>query len=233
LPSTAPRRPRGAPERGEPPQIRAGTTDESACRPGSVLGHLAVVPMCGHPSGPAIADGLMRSTRRLGRAVLERLRSRGANAPPFRPSSWWGLPSRRSHLRRWWSLTPPFHPYRSAETDRRSVLCGTVPRVTPGGRYPPPRPMEPGPSSTPITGCRGRPADSSAVPRPYKQARAPSGRSITRRRSALFASSDRRPQAAPAPHGPAADRRPRTWPARQVRPAARHHHAGRYRSRHP
>jgi hypothetical protein len=25
--------------------------------------------------------------------------------------SGWGLPSRRSHLRRWWSLTPPFHPY--------------------------------------------------------------------------------------------------------------------------
>jgi hypothetical protein len=22
-----------------------------------------------------------------------------------------GLPSRRSHLWRWWSLTPPFHPY--------------------------------------------------------------------------------------------------------------------------
>src|SRR5712691_2162755 len=27
------------------------------------------------------------------------------------PCSRWGLPSRRSHLRRWWSLTPPFHPY--------------------------------------------------------------------------------------------------------------------------
>lgn len=32
---------------------------------------------------------------------------------------------------------------------RRSVLCGTVPRVSPGGRYPPPRPVEPGPSSAP------------------------------------------------------------------------------------
>src|SRR5690606_1313752 len=30
---------------------------------------------------------------------------------------------------------------------RRSVLCGTVPRVTPGGRYPPPCPSEPGRSS--------------------------------------------------------------------------------------
>jgi hypothetical protein len=30
---------------------------------------------------------------------------------------------------------------------RRSVLCGTVPRVTPGGRCPPPCPVEPGLSS--------------------------------------------------------------------------------------
>ncbi len=30
---------------------------------------------------------------------------------------------------------------------RRSVLCGTFPRVAPGGCYPPPRPVEPGPSS--------------------------------------------------------------------------------------
>jgi hypothetical protein len=49
---------------------------------------------------------------------------------------------------------------------RRSVFCGTVPRVTPGGRYPPPRPVEPGRSSaTPVAGHRrGRPAGSSAVP---------------------------------------------------------------------
>jgi hypothetical protein len=31
-----------------------------------------------------------------------------------------------------------------ARRRRRSVLCGTVPRVTPGGRYPPPCPVEPG-----------------------------------------------------------------------------------------
>ena len=31
---------------------------------------------------------------------------------------------------------------------RRSVLCGTFPRVTPGGCCPPPCPAEPGPSST-------------------------------------------------------------------------------------
>ncbi len=47
---------------------------------------------------------------------------------------------------------------------RRFAFCGTVPRVTPGGRYPPPCPVEPGRSSG---GCgappRGRPAGSSAV----------------------------------------------------------------------
>ena len=48
---------------------------------------------------------------------------------------------------------------------RRSVFCGTVPRVTPGGRYPPPCPVEPGRSSAaPVAGHRrGRPAGSSAV----------------------------------------------------------------------
>jgi len=48
---------------------------------------------------------------------------------------------------------------------RRSVLCGTFPRVTPGGRYPPPRPAESGLSSAGAGWCRprrDRPADSSA-----------------------------------------------------------------------
>ena len=76
-----------------------------------------------------------------------------AQAPSLRPSpSWpcfgWGLPSRTGRPARWWSLTPPFHPYRSGEPERRSVLCGTVPRVTPGGRYPPPCPVKSGLSST-------------------------------------------------------------------------------------
>ena len=57
------------------------------------------------------------------------------------------MPSRRGHPRRWWSLTPPFHPYPSY--NRRFVFCGTFPRVTPGGYYPPPCPMESGLSSAP------------------------------------------------------------------------------------
>jgi hypothetical protein len=47
---------------------------------------------------------------------------------------------------------------------RRSVFCGTVPRVTPGGRYPPPCPVEPGRSSRRSRRSpRGRPPGSSAV----------------------------------------------------------------------
>jgi hypothetical protein len=75
-----------------------------------------------------------------------------------------------------WALTPPFHPYlfdapgigycrtlRAASRadgsrgptaltttpakPRRSVLCGTFSRFAPGGRYPPPFPVEPGLSS--------------------------------------------------------------------------------------
>lgn len=49
-------------------------------------------------------------------------------------------------------LTPaPFHPYRrrSAETERRRrcAFCCTFPVLADGGRYPPPRPLEPGLSS--------------------------------------------------------------------------------------
>ncbi len=69
--------------------------------------------MGGHPSGPAVAGGLERSTRRLGRAALERLRRTVVRtAVPSRPCSGWGLPSRTGHPVRWWSLTPPFHPHR-------------------------------------------------------------------------------------------------------------------------
>jgi hypothetical protein len=48
---------------------------------------------------------------------------------------------------------------------RRSVFCGTFPRVTPGRRYRPPCPAEPGPSSTLLADqeCRGRPACSPAA----------------------------------------------------------------------
>ena len=81
--------------------------DESACKPDSVL---AASGGGDHPSATAVAGRLVRSTRRLGRAALERLRRR-ADAPSWSCSGW-GLPSHPSHPGCWWSLTPPFHPYR-------------------------------------------------------------------------------------------------------------------------
>jgi len=41
---------------------------------------------------------------------------------------------------------------RPPKRSRRSAFCGTVPRVAPGGCWPPPRPVEPGLSSTPPGG---------------------------------------------------------------------------------
>jgi hypothetical protein len=55
-------------------------------------------------------------------------------------------------LHRRFTLTP-------ALPRRRSVFCGTVPRVTPGRRYRPPCPVEPGPSSPGTRpGATARPA---------------------------------------------------------------------------
>src|SRR3954463_816809 len=53
--------------------------------------------MGGHPSRPAVAGRLERSTRRLGRGALERLRRTAAGRPPLRPCSGWGLPCRTGH----------------------------------------------------------------------------------------------------------------------------------------
>ena len=77
--------------------------DESAGTPGPVSPHHCW--RCGeggHPSRTAVASRLQRPTR-----------TPRASSP--RPCAvWscsrWGLPSRASHLARWWSLTPPFHP---------------------------------------------------------------------------------------------------------------------------
>src|SRR3954469_18693051 len=67
--------------------------------------------MGGHPSRPAVAGRLQRSTRRLGRAALERLRSTTADRRAFLTLLRVGFtdPHRSPVVR--WSLTPPFHPY--------------------------------------------------------------------------------------------------------------------------
>ena len=53
-------------------------------------------------------------------ATYPQARASSPRAPAARSCSGRGLPSRRSHLRRWWALTPPFHPYRPAS---RQAVC--------------------------------------------------------------------------------------------------------------
>jgi hypothetical protein len=111
---------------------------------------------------PSISDRRCRRPR----AVHPRTRAGSPRTCAVRPCSGRGLPSRSGRPDRWWSLAPPFHPYllwsrQARPTRRRSVFCGTVPRIAPGGCCPPPCPREPGPSSTP-PGCRGRPTNPSA-----------------------------------------------------------------------
>ena len=61
--------------------LHSGGADESACKPGSVLDQPCDRSRGDHPSGNAVADILMRSTHRLGRAALKRLRSTGKPMP--------------------------------------------------------------------------------------------------------------------------------------------------------
>ena len=96
--------------------------DEPACKPGPVPGCLAAIPFGNHPSRRAVTGTLQRSTRRLGRAALERLRTvTPREITASRPCFGWGLPSRPGHPGRWWSLTPPFHPDRLVR--RRPAVC--------------------------------------------------------------------------------------------------------------
>src|SRR3954451_5335110 len=104
---------------------------------------------------PSISDRRCRRPP----AVHPRTRAGSPRTCAVRPCSGRGLPSRPGRPGRWWSLAPPFHPYLK-QCFRRSVLCGTFPRVAPGGCCPPPCPVEPGPSSTqPVR--RGRPTSPS------------------------------------------------------------------------
>jgi len=89
-----------------------------ACKPSSVpltsqarQGRQSSLYGGGHPPSPATYP---RDTERAAPRVDR------ATQPPVRSCSRWGLPSRVSHLARWWSLTPPFHShprhYRSRAT---------------------------------------------------------------------------------------------------------------------
>ena len=110
--------------------------DELACKPDSVPP--ATVGAGDHPSRTAVAGGLQRSTRELGRAALERSLSDLAPGGVYRAAR--VTPGAGGLLHHRFTLT-------GRRSARRSVFCGTVPRVTPGGRYPPPCPVESGLSS--------------------------------------------------------------------------------------
>jgi len=108
--------------------------DESTYKPDPVP--VARAPGDGHPSRPAVADRLQRSTRRLGRAALDRLREprRSPALLDLAPGGVYrAVPVTRNAgglLHRRFTLTGDWpEPVR-----RRSVFCGTVPRVAPGCR---------------------------------------------------------------------------------------------------
>jgi len=126
-------------------QVRRTKGGEPACRPGSVR------PPGGGPAAihlglplPAASCGLPAG---IGRAALDRSRR---HAPPgacpfdlapggvYRAAAVTCGAGGLLHHR--FTLTP-------RQRAGRSVFCGTFPRVTPGRRYRPPCPVEPGPSS--------------------------------------------------------------------------------------
>ena len=132
--------------------------DEPACRPGSVSARLAVqrsaaihlgpplpVASCGLPASSGGPPSNTRARTGLRPVPLLDLAPGGVYlaAPVARNAG--GLLHHR------FTLT-------ACRSGRRFVLCGTVPRVTPGGCCPPPCPVEPGPSSTGLPAAAARPA---------------------------------------------------------------------------
>src|SRR5450631_2869662 len=105
--------------------------DESVDTPGSVTAHRYQHATDGHPSRVLVAEHLQRSTRKLGRAALERLLSDLASGGVYlaTPVTW----SAGGLLHHRFTLTPmPVRP-EPAGSPWRSVFCGPFPRVAPDG----------------------------------------------------------------------------------------------------
>jgi hypothetical protein len=96
-----------------------------------------------HPSATVVTNGLMRPTsrHRAGRSSAQ-IRPK-PNPLGLAPG---GVCQATSVTRCAGGLL--HHRFTLTGLRRRSVLCGTVPRVSPGGRYPPPCPVVPRLSST-------------------------------------------------------------------------------------
>ena len=122
------------------PQVRPGCADGLACRPGSVRRSVATihlrVPLPTPSSDLPAHSGGPPSNVRASRASTGLLDL----APGGVYRSGRVTPAAGGLLHHRFTLT-------AGQARWRFVLCGTVPRVTPGGCYPPPCPVEPGPSS--------------------------------------------------------------------------------------
>ena len=159
---------------------------ELACRPGSVH---PLARAGGHPSRTAVADSLVRSTRehRAGRpqSLAQEHAVAGVLPLDLAPGGVYQAAqvtlSAGGLLHHRFTLTP-------GRVRRRSVFCGTIPRVTPGRRYRPPCPAEPGPSSA----CQARP---DATRPPGQLARRCAQDTGSQRRRAAPARCQRRPPA--------------------------------------
>ena len=118
----------------EDPGIKLrGHARGSACKPRSVQWQLRFTERILLPAASHLGDHLSRPpvTGRLERPTRS---SRGTSRSPpqcgFAPAwfcSRWGLPGRRHCCRRRWSLTPPFHPYRTNPAD---IFCGPFRRFS-------------------------------------------------------------------------------------------------------
>lgn len=132
-------------------QVRPCFADGLACRPGSVRRSVATihlrVPLPTPSSGlPAHSGGPPSNVRASGASTgLLDLAPGGVYLAGRVTPVAGGLLHHR------FTLT-------AGQARWRFVLCGTVPRVAPGGCYPPPCPVEPGPSSGSCLHAVARPA---------------------------------------------------------------------------
>src|SRR6476620_7538742 len=125
-----------------------------------------------HPSPGAVADTLQRPTRELGRTTLER--SLSGLAPG-------GVCLAATVARHAGGLL--HHRFTLAGAGPEPCAGGLfsvalIPRVAPGGCCPPPRPVEPGPSSTACDDAVARPAHPRPKDRAARAARGKDGPEI-------------------------------------------------------
>ena len=111
------------------------TVPDQACKPSSV----SSASDAGAGRQSSLSDGSHLTSLAIYPRVTERAAPVVAHATPpsVRSCSRWGLPSRDSHLSRWWSLTPPFHSHPSAHcASGRPAFCCTVPSGHPAWALP-------------------------------------------------------------------------------------------------